>query len=387
MGLKIIVTYIRERIRGIRDLDVTKSYKQKKKLWVLILLFCFLALFCCIFFSAMFGSAGPIGPPSTRILTPFDVVVELIKTPQHVLYQLGFPIPEDETFSKVIIWDIRLPRIIMGALAGMALAVAGTIMQALFRNPMADPYILGLASGASVGASIVIILGGVLGILAGFLLPIFAFCGALVTVIVVYYISRIRGSVRIDTLLLAGIAVGSFMAAVTSFITYLSGSFLRPIVFWLMGGLSTAEGDWDSVVLAALFILPACLICVFFSKHLNLLLLGEETARYRGLNVQRVQKILLVLASMVTGVAVAFCGVIGFVGLIIPHLIRLVTGPDHRILLPSSALVGASFLILADVLAKSIIYPTELPVGIITALCGTPFFLFLLRQRKRTGWM
>ncbi|UCG01720.1 MAG: iron chelate uptake ABC transporter family permease subunit [Candidatus Heimdallarchaeota archaeon] len=367
--------------------DFYEYYRKKKLFWGLLIFFSVLVLLLSAFIALLFGSAGPIGPVSTRLLTVSDVIQQITKNSFNLILQMfGFSVQEENTIKKVIIWDIRLPRVIMGALAGMALAVAGTIMQAIFRNPMADPYILGLASGASVGASIAIIAGGTIGFLAGYTLPIFAFGGSLLTIILVYYISNIRGQVRVDTLLLSGIAVGSFMAAVTSFLTYLSGQHLRPIIFWLMGGLSLSEGDWDSVVIAAVVIIPSCMICLLFARSLNLLLLGEETAQYRGLNVQKFQKILLVLASLITGVAVAFTGVIGFVGLIIPHLIRLISGPDHRILLPTSCLIGGSFLIIADVVAKTIIYPTELPVGIITALCGTPFFLYLLRKQKKIGF-
>ncbi|MFX0204644.1 MAG: FecCD family ABC transporter permease [Candidatus Hodarchaeota archaeon] len=367
--------------------DMYEYYHKKKLYWGLILIFSMLVLLLSGFFALLFGSAGPIGPANTRLLTISDVIHQVMKNSLNFFLQvLGFPGQVENSIQKVIIWEIRMPRIIMGALAGMALAVAGTIMQAIFRNPMADPYILGLASGASVGASVAIIAGGTIGFLAGYTLPVFAFGGSLLTIIVVYYISNIRGMVRIDTLLLSGIAVGSFMAAVTSFFTYISGQHLRPIIFWLMGGLSLSEGNWDSVFIAAVIIIPACIICMTFTRQLNLLLLGEETAQYRGLDTQKVQKVLLVLASLITGVAVAFTGVIGFVGLIIPHLIRLITGPDHRILLPTSSIIGASFLIIADVVAKTIIYPTELPVGIITALCGTPFFLYLLRKQKKIGF-
>ncbi|MHA1450607.1 MAG: FecCD family ABC transporter permease, partial [Candidatus Hodarchaeales archaeon] len=217
-------------------------------------------------------------------------------------------------------------------------------------------------------------------------IPLFAFTGATVTIVTVYYISKVRGSVKTETLLLSGIAMGSLMSAITSLLTYISGEHLRPVIFWLMGGLVMAEGDWDNVFIAAVVILPAGLISTLMSSQLNVLLLGDESAQFRGVDVKRMQKIALVLASLMTGVAVAFSGVIGFVGLIIPHLIRMITGPDHRILMPVSAISGASFLIIADIIAKTIIYPAELPVGIITAICGTPFFLYLLRKRKKTGW-
>ncbi|MHA2295316.1 MAG: FecCD family ABC transporter permease [Candidatus Hodarchaeales archaeon] len=371
-----------------KDGDPSLSYKRKKLVWSLMLISSALIALLSIIFASLFGSSGPVGPSDLSFLSISDVISELVNNSlQYVLSLLGIPVQQEDTIQKIIVWNIRLPRILMGGLAGMGLAVAGTVMQALFRNPMADPFIIGIASGASVGASFAIIAGGTLGFLAGYAIPFMAFLTSLITVIAVYYISMVRGTIKIDTLLLSGIAIGSFMSAITSLLTYLSGSFMRPIVFWLMGGLAMSEGAWENVILAAVLIIPACLICMFFARSLNLLLLGEETARYRGLDVQMIQKVLLVVSSLITGVAVAFTGVIGFVGLIIPHVMRLITGPDHRVLLPVSALSGASFLILADVVAKTIIYPTELPVGIITALCGTPFFLYLLRKRKKTGWM
>lgn len=376
--------------KGSPSVSLQKSlelYRKKRTTWLFMIILMVLVLVSSALFAMMFGSAGPFGPASTRNLTIVAVLQELgrnLLLP--VIEFLKIPMDYTTSLSKVIVWDIRLPRILMGALAGMALAVAGTVMQALFRNPMADPYIIGLASGASVGASLAIVAGGSVLFLAGYTLPVFAFGGALITIVLVYRISNIHGTISVDTLLLSGITIGSFMAAMTSFLTYISGEYLRPIVFWLMGGLSLVEGDWEAVAIATLVIIPSCLLCLMFSKPLNLLLLGEETAQFRGLDVQQIQRLLLVLATLMTAVSVAFTGVIGFVGLIIPHLVRLITGPDHRILLPITALSGASFLILADVVAKTIIYPTELPVGIITAFCGAPFFLYLLRRYKRTRY-
>lgn len=364
--------------------NVEEMYQKRKLRWIFLIITSVLITILCIFFAIMFGPAGPFGPSDTNILTVYQVFSELVtNTVQAIFKLLSIPVHEETSIAKIIVWELRFPRVIMGALVGMALAVAGTIMQAIFRNPMADPFIIGIASGASVGASIAIIAGGTVVFLAGFILPIFAFVGALVTLLVVYFVANVRGTIRTDTLLLSGIAVGSFMAAVTSFLTYFSGEYLRPIIFWLMGGLTLVEGDWESVVISALIIIPSCIICVFYSRPLNLLLLGEETARHRGLNVQQMQRVLLVLASLITGVSVAFTGVIGFVGLIIPHMVRLIAGPDHRVLLPISAFSGASFLILADVIAKTILFPSEVPVGIITAFCGAPFFLYLLRRHKR----
>ncbi len=387
MGNFLLSLSRKNRIKKSLSYDSLTHYQKKRFYWILLIFISSFGLIVCILGALMFGAAGPFGPANTRIFTIIDVLQELMRNLlKPILDFFHLPVSEEVSLSKVIIWDIRLPRVLMGALVGMALAVAGTVMQALFRNPMADPYIIGLASGASVGASIVIVAGSSLFLFADYTLPIFAFGGALITIILVYQISNIQGTISVDTLLLSGITVGSFMTAITSFLTYISGEHLRPIVFWLMGGLSLVEGDWDSVIIAALIIVPSCLICLILARPLNLLLLGEETAQFRGLDVQKIQRILLILATLMTAVSVAFTGVIGFVGLIIPHLVRLITGPDHRILLPVSALSGATFLILADVLAKTIIYPTELPVGIITAFCGAPFFLYLLRKYKKTRY-
>lgn len=285
---------------------------------------------------------------------------------------------------EVIILDVRLPRVLLGALVGSALAVAGTSMQALFRNPMASPYILGISSGAAFGASLAIILG--ISLVTGiYAVPLMAFLFALLTVFLVYGIAKVRQRTPVETLLLTGIAVGSLFSALVSFMLYVAGEKLNRIVFWSMGGFWTS--DWNKVVITSPLILLGVAVIFLFSRHLNLILLGEETALNLGLEVEMFKKIILVSASLITAAAVSVCGIIGFVGLIIPHVMRIVVGPDHRILLPSSCLVGATFLIWVDTLARTIIEPTELPVGIITALLGVPFFLYLLRKRKRiTGW-
>lgn len=307
--------------------------------------------------------------------------------PLTVLKILFSPILPSRSWSpiyEVIILDVRLPRVLLGALVGSALAVAGTTMQALFRNPMASPYILGISSGAAFGASLAMVLGMsfVTGIYA---VPSMAFLFALLTVFVVYGIAKVGERTPVETLLLTGIAVGSLFSALVSFMLYVAGEKLSTIVFWLIGGFWTS--DWNKVLVASPLILIGIATIFLFSRHLNLILMGEETAMNLGLEVETFKKVILVLASLITAAAVSVCGIIGFVGLIIPHLMRIAVGPDHRILLPSSCLVGATFLIWVDTLARTIIEPTELPVGIITALLGVPFFLYLLRKRKRiTEW-
>ena len=279
-------------------------------------------------------------------------------------------------FESIII-EVRLPRILLGALVGAALGIAGCSMQGMFRNPMASPYVTGIASGAAFGASLIIILG----IGTGWIVPS-AFLFSVSCAFLVYFVARARGKVPVGTLLLVGIAISLFFSALVSFTQYVAGEReVRQIVFWLMGGLWASS--WEKVVMSLPLILLGSIGISFFNRDLNILLSGEETALDLGVDVENVRKMVLVLAFLITATCVAFCGIIGFVGLIIPHMMRIIVGPDHRILLPSSFLAGAIFLIWTDTLACRIIAPTELPVGIITAILGVPFFLFLLRSRKK----
>ncbi|MFB6227319.1 MAG: vitamin B12 ABC transporter permease BtuC [Halobacteriales archaeon] len=276
--------------------------------------------------------------------------------------------------TQFIVGQLRLPRIMLGATVGFALAAAGTVMQGFFRNPMADPSIIGVSSGASVGAVAAIAFPAVvpLGLRPA------AFATALIAAFAVYAVATENGRTPVATLLLAGVAVQTLLGAVTSYLLLVSGESLREAMFWLMGNLHGKT--WAEVELA----LPPALLTVgllwVYTPDLNVLLLGEEDAHTLGVSVERTKRLLLALASVVTAAAVAVVGVIGFVGLIVPHAMRLLVGPDHRILLPTSALAGASFLVVADTVARS--GPAELPVGIVTAAVGAPFFLYLLRDRE-----
>ncbi|NVM29944.1 MAG: iron chelate uptake ABC transporter family permease subunit [Candidatus Helarchaeota archaeon] len=309
-----------------------------------------------------------------------------VKIPPLTVLEILFNIPP-HTWPpgyQTIVLEIRLPRIILGALVGSALAVAGTAMQAMFRNPMASPYILGISSGAAFGASLAFVLGVnlLLGISA---VSIMAFLFALLTIYIVYAIARKGEGTSVETLLLTGIAISSLFSALVSLLMYIAGEKLNTIWFWLMGGLWAS--NWNKVLFTFPLVFIGILILFFLSRQLNLLLMGEETALNLGLEVEKFKIFILIIASLITAAAVAVCGIIGFLGLIIPHIMRIILGPDHRNLLPASCLVGAIFLIWVDTLARTIISPVEIPVGIITALLGVPFFLYLLRTRKKIiGW-
>ncbi len=281
---------------------------------------------------------------------------------------------------ETIIVSVRLPRVILALMVGMALALAGAIFQSLFRNPMADPGIVGSSQGAALGATLAFFFsidfhwGGLSAI------PVFAFVGALAAVLMLYALSRTGGTVPVTSLLLVGFALSSFLASIVTLLMVISKDRLHNIFFWLMGGLGTT--NWNMVTAIAPFTVAGIGITIFFTRDLNLMLLGEERAAQLGLSVERFKLIMLVTASLMIGAAVSFSGIIGFVGLMTPHIIRLLTGPDHRYLVPGSLLGGALFMVLADTLARTLLAPNELPVGIVTAFFGAPFFIFLLKRKK-----
>jgi iron complex transport system permease protein len=281
---------------------------------------------------------------------------------------------------RLIIGEVRLPRALTGALVGLVLGISGAVMQGIFRNPLADPYLLGIASGASAGAALVIALHLES---APFILPLGSFIGGAIAVIAVYRLGLRAGRASLYSLILAGIALGTLFSAVTSFLITISGEELREIVFWIMGGLGRA--NWTYLPLLAASGLLGSALVVVFARDLNAMALGEAGARHLGIDPERLRQILLAVVTLMTGAAVAVSGTIGFVGLITPHALRLIVGPDHRLLLPASALAGASFLVFSDTLARTVLQPVELPVGIITAFVGVPFFLYLLMRARPEG--
>ncbi len=281
---------------------------------------------------------------------------------------------------EIIIIDIRLPRILLAGLVGASLAVAGATYQGLFRNPLADPYLLGIAQGAGLGATIGFLVPFTLQWMGFGIVPLFAFVGALSAVAIVYGLARVGRTLPPTTLILAGVALGAFLSSVTSYLFTLFGKKLHGIIFWLLGGLSLSE--WNEVWMVIPYVTIGIVIIWLYARPLNVMQLDEDQAQQLGINVERVKIILLVTATLITAAAVSFTGLIGFVGIIVPHAVRLIWGPDHRFLIPLAALTGGIFLILADALAHTLLAPTEIPVGVVTAFCGAPFFLYLLRQKK-----
>ncbi|GHD64379.1 ABC transporter permease [Streptomyces goshikiensis] len=283
-----------------------------------------------------------------------------------------------------IVWDVRMPRVLLGAVVGAGLAVAGTVLQALVRNQLADPFLLGASSGASAGAVAVIVLGAGAGVLGGIGVPLAAFAGSMGALVAVYALARRGGTMTTGRLILAGVAVQYVLSALTSLVLVLAAhpDQMRSVLFWTLGGLGGAR--WDELALPAVALLLGTGLLIALARPLDLLLAGEEGARTLGLDTGRFRAAVFVLTSLVIGVLVAYSGAIGFVGLMVPHAARMVVGAGHRALLPVAALGGAVFLSLADLLARTAAAPEEIPVGVVTALVGGPFFLWMLRRSTRT---
>ncbi|NGT89524.1 iron ABC transporter permease [Clostridium perfringens] len=345
------------------------SWRKDKKVFIAVLLI--LLFISSIILGISFGAVD---------IPPYDVY-------RVFLYKVfGIKIGNlDEILNSTlfdIIWGVRMPRVLLGAFAGMALAMVGVIMQATIQNPLGDPYILGLSSGASLGATFSILIG-FSGVLSSFGASLGAFLGALIASIFVYFLAKIGGRITPFKMILAGMVISSICSSLTSLIIFLSkdNEGIRTVNFWMMGSLAGAE--WSNIVLPiAISVIP---LIYFFTQYrnLNLMVLGDETSITLGLNIEKHRKIYMILSSLITGVIVSVCGTIGFVGIMIPHIVRLIFGTDHKTLLPFSALVGAIFLIWADVIARCAITNMELPIGIITSVIGAPFLLWLMVKGTR----
>lgn len=289
-------------------------------------------------------------------------------------------VPDWADTHEAILWNIRFPRVVMAVLAGMALSLAGAGYQALFKNPLADPYVLGVSAGAAVGASGALALADRLRHQWVGPVPVAAFLGGLLAIVLVYRLAIVGRRVPVIGLLLAGVAVGSFCMAIVSLILFLTTPVVRDaIIFWMMGGLYGAS--WLKVGWLVPYVLAGLALLLYHGRELNAMLLGEEAAQHMGVDVERLKRITLVAGALLTAATVAFCGSIGFVGLIVPHVVRFLVGPDHRYLLPASGVVGGAVLLAADTLARSAFGATEVPVGLVMSLLGGPFFLWLLRRK------
>ena len=288
--------------------------------------------------------------------------------------------------DAIIIYDIRMPRVVLGALIGAALAVSGAVMQGLFRNPLADPGLVGVSAGAGLGAVSMIVLGGtalapVSALLGIYALPAAAFLGGLAVTLVLYRISTRRGQTSVATMLLAGIALAALAGAAMGLLIFMADDRqLRDLTFWNLGSLAGAT--WIKIAAVGPVIALALATAPFLARGLNALALGETTAHHLGIPVQRFKYVAIVAVAAATGVSVAVSGGIGFVGIVVPHLLRLLIGPDNRYLLPASALLGAALLLVADAISRTVVAPAELPIGVVTAAAGAPFFLWILLRKR-----
>ena len=280
-----------------------------------------------------------------------------------------------------ILWELRVPRVVLASIVGASLALSGATYQGLFRNPLADPYLIGAAAGAGLGATIVLVTAVPIFIGGFSVLPLAAFVGAMATVLLAYSIALRMGDLPLTTLILAGVAVSYFAGALTSLMMLLNNPDVKPLLGWLMGGLSTS--NWNHVKLVLPYWATGTLVMIAYMRVLNVFQVGEQQANQLGVNVERAKLVLIAAASLVTAAAVSVSGLIGFVGLVAPHAVRLVWRHDHRFLMPMSMIAGASFLILSDLVARTVLPYGELPVGVITAFCGAPFFLYLLHRTRR----
>lgn len=314
-------------------------------------------------------------------VTPYDVLAVIAKSIPLIGRYIDVNIPDSHF---IIVFMVRMPRIIMASLVGMGLAVVGATFQSLFKNPMADPHILGISSGAALGAALGIVIGLPSIVASLSIVTVFAFIGAIATTILVYYIAQVRGRLTTTHLLLAGSAVSFLMSAMISIIMVFNREDVSKIIFWMMGSFNASS--WRNIVIAAPIIIIGTVIIYLFNRDLNLMLIGEDNAKSLGVETEKLKQLMVIVSSMIIAVSVSFSGIIGFVGFLVPHMVRIIFGPSNKILIPFSALGGALFLLLADTLARTIASPAELPVGAVTALIGSPYFIYLLiKMKERSG--
>ena len=324
-----------------------------------------------------------IGPVKISIYQVFLIIMDKIGVMNN-----------NESFTAIqesVLWDIRMPRIILGLLVGLALGSAGAILQGLFRNPLVDPGFIGISSGAAIGAMVAIMFSSLIlsytsDFLTPFILPALAIIGAFITTLLIYRMSKVSGKTNIMAMLLAGIAINALAGSIIGLLVSISSdSELRSFTFWTLGGLD--NGSWKVSIISSIFILTSFLTIYKIRKKLDIFMLGDAEAYHLGLNVESLKKKIILIASIMVGISVSFCGMIGFIGLVTPHIIRLFIGPKHKYLIPGSALLGSILLVLSDLICKTVIAPAQLPIGVITSIIGAPFFIWLIfSQKRRLGY-
>jgi iron complex transport system permease protein len=334
---------------------------QIEKKPVIVFLIALLILIFTFFVSLSIGT----------IYIPFSRVIQIIYNFSNKIEPLN-----------LIILDIRAPRAVLSFLVGSGLAISGVIFQGVIRNPMADPYVIGISAGAGTGVTIAVVFNLNWHLFGLNTIPLMAFLGAIITVFIVYQLSRVGQKIPITTFLLAGVAMGFLLNAFMSFLMVIGSNDLHKIVYWMMGSFATVS--WNDITIILPYYITSLLVLVFYLKDLNIILLGEENAHYLGVNVDKVKFILILAATLLAAAVVSVSGIIGFIGLIVPHIGRMLIGPDHRKLMPLSGFIGGIFLLISDDLARSLIPPLEIPVGIITALAGGPYFIYLLMKNKKS---
>lgn len=331
-----------------------------------------ITLFVTIAVSSNFGAADiSIKQTILIILSKVPIVGKFIN-----LSNAGI-----KSTSVIILLKLRLPRIILACIVGSALSVTGTSYQGVFKNPMADPYILGISSGAALGATLTMVFGIDNHIFGMSIITINAFIGAIITMLIVYNIARIGNKIPSSTLLLAGISLNFLLSSLISIAMTFKREDIEKIIMWTMGSFSLA--DWREVIMLLIIVIPCIILTYFFSKDLNIMLLGEDSARSLGVDTDSVKKYIIIISTIMIAAVVSVSGIIGFAGLIIPHAVRMLFGSDHKVVIPFSALLGSIFLIICDTISRSIVPPSEIPVGIITSIFGVPFFIYLLYKTKK----
>ncbi|MED4206169.1 iron ABC transporter permease [Neobacillus mesonae] len=283
--------------------------------------------------------------------------------------------------SEQIILKVRLPRVFLAILVGACLSLAGAGFQGVLRNPLADPYTLGVASGSAVGAAFLILFGFHTILFGVWTIPLVAFVTGLISLLVVLRLANVQGKYKLETIILSGVVVSAFLGAIVSFMVSMSDQVVNEIVFWLMGSL--ALRGWSFTLVLMPYLAIGLVVLLSYGRTLNLFALGERQAAHLGVNIKRTRLVVLVVSTLITAAAVSIVGTIGFVGLVVPHLVRLMVGPDYRILLPLSVIFGAIYVLWADTIARTILSPTEIPLGVMTAVLGAPFFAYLLRRNKQ----